>query len=35
MARIKTNEDIVSELKINPVVKRIQNDRNKSMELVR
>jgi hypothetical protein len=25
----KTNEDMLSELKINPIVKKIQNNRNK------
>ena len=35
MARIQTNEDILSELKINQIVKKIQNDRNKSIQLVR
>jgi len=29
MARLKIKEDILSELKINPVVKKIQNYRNK------
>jgi hypothetical protein len=29
MARLQTNEDILSELKINPVVKKIQNYRIK------
>ena len=31
----KTNEDILSELKINPVVKKIQNYRNKWMDVWR
>jgi signal recognition particle GTPase len=32
MARLQNNEDILSELKkINPVVKKIQNDKNKWM----
>jgi hypothetical protein len=29
----ETNEDILSELKINPVVKKIQNYRNKWMHM--
>jgi len=35
MARIQTNEDILPGLKINPVVKKIQSDRNKWIQLVR
>ena len=31
----ETNEDILSELKINPVVKKIQNRRNKWIQHVR
>jgi hypothetical protein len=31
----ETNEDILSELKINPVVKKIQNHRNKWIQHVR
>jgi hypothetical protein len=31
----KTNEDILLELKINPVVKKIQNYRNKLLQHVR
>jgi hypothetical protein len=30
----KTNEDMLSELKINPIVKKIQNYRNKSTQQV-
>jgi hypothetical protein len=35
MARIQTKEDILSGFKINPVVKKIQSDRNKWIQLVR
>jgi hypothetical protein len=34
MARIQTNEDILSELKINPDIKKIQSDINKWIQLV-
>lgn len=35
MARLQNNEDILSEFKINPVVKKTQNYRNKLIRHVR